>query len=70
MRRSIWFWLLIGVLVVVLLGIIFGGYRKGTRVGALDDLHRSNSRLVALGPTPVLLPESMTGSRVGVGPLR
>jgi cytochrome c biogenesis protein ResB len=31
MRRSIWFWLLIVVLVVVLLGIIFGGYRKGTR---------------------------------------
>ena len=31
MRRSIWFWLLIVVLVVVLLGIIFGGYRKGTK---------------------------------------
>ncbi len=34
MRRSIWFWLLIAVLVILLLGIMFGGYRKGTPVGA------------------------------------
>jgi hypothetical protein len=33
MRRSIWFWLLVAVLAVLLLGLLFGGYRKGTKVG-------------------------------------
>ena len=33
MRRSIWFWLLIALLVILVLGILFGGYRKGTPVG-------------------------------------
>ncbi|HEX3649684.1 MAG TPA: hypothetical protein VHV49_14770 [Pseudonocardiaceae bacterium] len=31
MRGSIWFWLFIAVVLVLLLGILFGGYRKGTR---------------------------------------
>lgn len=31
MRGSIWFWVFIAVVVVLLLGILFGGYRKGTR---------------------------------------
>ncbi|HJP79622.1 MAG TPA: hypothetical protein VJ914_35450 [Pseudonocardiaceae bacterium] len=34
MRRSIWFWLFIAVLVILLLGVMFGGYRKGTPTGA------------------------------------
>lgn len=34
-RRSVVFWLLVIVLVILLLGLIFGGYRKGTRVGGL-----------------------------------
>ena len=34
MRRSVWFWLLIAVLLVLLLGVMFGGYRKGTPTGA------------------------------------
>lgn len=37
MRRSLWFWLLVAVLVVLLLGVMFGGYRKGTPVGAHQD---------------------------------
>lgn len=35
-RRSVWFWLFIAVILVLLLGILFGGYRRGTRVGSLD----------------------------------
>jgi hypothetical protein len=35
-RRSGWLWLLMIVLVILLLGLIFGGYRKGTKVGAPD----------------------------------
>jgi hypothetical protein len=38
MRRSIWFWLLIAVLLVLLLGVLFGGYRKGTPVS--DGAHQ------------------------------
>ena len=34
MRRTIWFWLLVAVVVIVLLGLLFGGYRKGQKVGA------------------------------------
>jgi hypothetical protein len=34
MRRSIWFWLFIAVVIVLLLGVLFGGYRKGTPTGA------------------------------------
>lgn len=32
MRRSLWLWLLLAVLVVLLLGLLFGGWRKGTVV--------------------------------------
>jgi len=31
-RRSVWFWLFLAVLIILLLGLIFGGYRKGTRI--------------------------------------
>ena len=31
-RRSVWFWLLVAVVIILLLGLIFGGYRKGTRI--------------------------------------
>jgi hypothetical protein len=34
MRRSIWFWLLVVVVLIILLGLLFGGYRKGQKVGA------------------------------------
>lgn len=33
-RRSVWFWVLVAVLLILLLGLFFGGYRKGTKVGA------------------------------------
>jgi hypothetical protein len=32
MRRSIWFWLFIAVVVVLLFGLLFGGYHKGTKI--------------------------------------
>lgn len=32
-RRSIGFWLFVLVVIVLLLGLLFGGYRKGTKVG-------------------------------------
>jgi hypothetical protein len=31
-RRSVWFWLFIAVVVILLLGLLFGGYRKGSRI--------------------------------------
>ena len=34
MRRSVLLWLLLAVLAVLLLGLLFGGYRKGTVVNA------------------------------------
>jgi hypothetical protein len=46
MRRSIWFWLLIAVLVVLLLGVMFGGYRKGIPTGA--DQHSAHQDTVAV----------------------
>ncbi|HEX4702053.1 MAG TPA: hypothetical protein VH352_07990 [Pseudonocardiaceae bacterium] len=33
MRRSVWLWLLVIAVLVLLLGLLFGGYRKGTPVG-------------------------------------
>lgn len=35
MRRSVWFWLFLAVILVLLLGILFGGYRRGTPVDSL-----------------------------------
>ena len=34
-RRSIWFWVFIAVVVILLLGLLFGGWRKGTRVDSV-----------------------------------
>ncbi|MDS0134276.1 MULTISPECIES: hypothetical protein [unclassified Amycolatopsis] len=34
MRKSVWLWILVVVLAVLVLGMIFGGYRKGTKLGA------------------------------------
>ncbi|HEY0803869.1 MAG TPA: hypothetical protein VGD84_02345 [Pseudonocardiaceae bacterium] len=31
--RSVWLWVLLAVLAVILLGLLFGGYRKGVKVG-------------------------------------
>lgn len=33
-RRSVWFWLLVVVLIILVLGLIFGGYRKGTPINS------------------------------------
>jgi hypothetical protein len=51
MRRSIWFWLLILVLVVLLLGIIFGGYRKGT-TSAPETTSLATSVVLGANPLP------------------
>lgn len=34
MRKSVWFWLFIAVVIILLLGVMFGGYRKGTPAGS------------------------------------
>ena len=49
MRRSLWFWLLLAVLVVLLLGLLFGGYRKGTVVNGPSPVSPSPSRTVVVG---------------------
>jgi uncharacterized protein YpmS len=33
-RRSIWLWILLILLAIVILGLIFGGYRKGIKTSA------------------------------------
>lgn len=33
-RKSVLFWVFILVVVILLLGLLFGGYRKGTPVGS------------------------------------
>ncbi|MGW3964567.1 hypothetical protein ACWED2_32465 [Amycolatopsis sp. NPDC005003] len=33
MRKSVWLWILLAILVILVLGMIFGGYRKGTKIG-------------------------------------
>jgi len=32
--RKWWLWVLVIALVILILGLIFGGYRKGTKIGA------------------------------------
>jgi hypothetical protein len=32
-RKSVWLWLLLILLAILVLGLIFGGYRKGTKLG-------------------------------------
>jgi hypothetical protein len=34
-RRSIWFWLFVLAAIVLLLGLLFGGYRKGQKINGL-----------------------------------
>jgi len=48
-RRSLWLWLLLAVLVVLLLGLLFGGYRKGTVVNAPSPTFPAPSRTVVVG---------------------
>jgi hypothetical protein len=36
-RRSVWFWIFVVVVLVILLGLLFGGYRKGTKVNAAGE---------------------------------
>jgi hypothetical protein len=33
-RKSLWLWVLVILLAVLVLALIFGGYRKGTKLGA------------------------------------
>jgi hypothetical protein len=33
-RKSVWLWVLLIILAIVVLGLIFGGYRKGDKLGA------------------------------------
>ena len=33
-RKSIWLWVLLIVLAILVLGLIFGGYRKGAKLSA------------------------------------
>lgn len=33
-RKSLWLWVLLVFLAILVLGLIFGGYRKGTKLGA------------------------------------
>ena len=35
--RSVLLWIILVVLVILLLGLLFGGYRKGSKVGAGPD---------------------------------
>jgi hypothetical protein len=47
-RRSLWFWLLLAVLVVLVLGLLFGGYRKGSVVNEPGPSSSAPSRLVVV----------------------
>jgi hypothetical protein len=47
-RRSLWFWLLVAVLAVLLLGLLFGGYRKGTVVNAPSPSSTVSARTVVV----------------------
>ncbi|MEU5265804.1 hypothetical protein [Amycolatopsis sp. NPDC021455] len=33
MRKSLWLWVLLILLAILVLALIFGGYRKGTKLG-------------------------------------
>ncbi|MEV6638689.1 hypothetical protein [Amycolatopsis sp. NPDC051371] len=33
MRKSVWLWVLLVILAILVLGLIFGGYRKGDKLG-------------------------------------
>jgi hypothetical protein len=46
-RRSVLFWVFIVVVVILLLGLVFGGYRKGTKVG-LESVHPYHSYTLTL----------------------
>ncbi|MEU8632096.1 hypothetical protein AB0C38_08015 [Amycolatopsis sp. NPDC048633] len=38
MRKSLWLWALLIILAILVLGLIFGGYRKGEKLGAPGTL--------------------------------
>jgi hypothetical protein len=37
-RKSVWLWVLLVVLAILVLGLIFGGYRKGDKLGAPEPV--------------------------------
>lgn len=37
-RRPMWFWLFVLIVIVLLLGVLFGGYRKGQKINGLDEV--------------------------------
>lgn len=52
--RSVWLWLLLAVLVVLLLVLLSGGYRKGTKLNALNPMPTgSRSAALLTAPCPV-----------------
>ncbi|MEU0793383.1 hypothetical protein ABZ342_25200 [Amycolatopsis sp. NPDC005961] len=56
MRKSVWLWVLLVILAILVLGLIFGGYRKGEKLGA-PDVHSGYS-------DSVVLPHSSAGVRL------
>lgn len=49
-RTSIWFWVFVAVVLVILLGLLFGGYRKGTKVSSAPVPGHAVTSSVAAGP--------------------
>lgn len=54
------FWL---ILIIILLGLLFGGYRKGTKVGAPAVGGTSYSYSVRIGDQSAVLPASVLSNR-------
>jgi hypothetical protein len=42
-RKSVWLWVLLVVLAILVLGLIFGGYRKGDKLGAPEPVAVSSA---------------------------
>ena len=52
MRKSVWLWVLLIVLAILVLGLIFGGYRKGTKLGLIFCGYRKGTKLGAATEPP------------------
>jgi hypothetical protein len=44
-------WILLVIVVLIVLSLMFGGFRKGTKTGGLDYLRTSGTVVAALVPT-------------------
>ncbi|RSD12018.1 hypothetical protein [Amycolatopsis eburnea] len=47
--RKWWLWVLVIALVILVLGLIFGGYRKGTKLGAPAPVTAAHSGRIPAG---------------------